>query len=46
MKKLLLVIFIGMALAMNLYGIVNKFMTEDMKTIDRIEETTIAVYME
>lgn len=46
MKKFLLVVLIGMALAIYLYGIVNKFMTEEVKPIDHIEETTITVYME
>lgn len=46
MKKLLLVLLIGMVLAINIYGIVNEFMTEDLKEIDHIEETTITVYME
>lgn len=46
MKKFLLVVFIGMALAINLYGIVNKFMTESVEEIDHIDETTITVYME
>ena len=46
MKKFILVVFVGMVLAINLYGIVNKFMTEDVKEIDHIEETTVTVYME
>ena len=46
MRKFLLVVLIGMALAINLYGIVNKFMVEDVKEIDHIKETTITVYME
>lgn len=46
MKKFILVVFIGMVLAINLYGIVNKLMTEDVKEIDHIKETTITVYME
>lgn len=46
MKKFLLVIFVGMVLALNLYGIVNKLMVDDVKEIDHVEETTIAVYME
>lgn len=46
MKKFMLVVFIGVVLAMNLYGIVNKFMNEDLKEIDHIEETTMIVYME
>lgn len=46
MRKILLVVLIGMVLAINLYGIVNKFMVEDVKEIDHIKETTITVYME
>ena len=46
MKKLLLVLLIGMVLAMNLYGIVNKFTVEEEQEIDHIAETTIMVYME
>ncbi len=46
MKKFLLVVLMGMVLAMNLYGIVNKFMTEEVKEIDHIKETTITVYTE
>ena len=46
MKKFLLVILIGMVLAMNLYGIVNKIMTEEVEEIDHIKETTVTVYME
>lgn len=46
MRKFLLVVLIGMVLAINLYGIVNKFMVEDVKEIDHIKETTITVYME
>lgn len=46
MKKFLLVVLIGMVLAMNLYGIVNKFMNEEVEEIDHIKETTVTVYME
>lgn len=46
MKKFLLVVLIGMVLAMNLYGIVNEFMTEEIKEIDHIKETTVTVYTE
>jgi hypothetical protein len=46
MKKFLLVVFIGAALALNVYGIVNEIMTEDVQEIDHIEETTVTVYME
>ena len=46
MKKFLLVVLIGMALAMNLYGIVNEYMIEDVQEVDHIAETTTAVYME
>lgn len=46
MKKFLLVLFIGMVLVMNLYGIVNKFMVEEEIEINHIAETTMTVYME
>ena len=46
MKKFLLVVLIGMVLVMNVYGIVNEFMTEDPQEIDHIEETTSIVYVE
>lgn len=46
MKKFLLVVLIGMVLVMNLYGIVNKFMVEEVEEIDHIKETTMTVYME
>ena len=46
MKKFLLVVLIGMVLAINLYGFVNDIMSEEVKEIDHIKETTITVYME
>ena len=47
MKKFLLVVFVGMVLAINIYGIVNDFMIdEEVKTVDHIVETTVTVYME
>lgn len=46
MKKFLLVTLIGMVLAINLYGIVHNFMTEEIKEVDHIKDTTITVYME
>lgn len=46
MKKFLLVTMIGMVLTMNLYGIVNQFMKDEVKEIDHIKETTVTVYME
>ena len=46
MKKFLLVIFIGVVLAINLYWIVNKLMADYMQEIDHISETTMIVYME
>lgn len=46
MRKFLLVTLIGMALAIYLYGIVNKLMIEEVKPIDHVEETTTIVYME
>jgi hypothetical protein len=46
MKKFLLVLLVGMVLAINLYGIVNRFMIEDVEEIDHIKETTTMVYAE
>ena len=46
MKKFLLVALIGLVLAMNLYGVVNQIMNDEVKEIDHIKETTITVYME
>lgn len=46
MKKFLLVTMIGLVLVMNLYGIVNQFMVEDVEEVDHIEETTVTVYVE
>ena len=46
MKKLLLVVLIGEALAMLLYGIVNNITIDEAKEIDHIKETTITVYVE
>lgn len=46
MKKFLLVVFIGMVLALNLYGIVNKLMVNEVKEVDHVSESTITVYVE
>ena len=46
MKKFILVVFILGVLAMNLYGVINKLMVEEVKEIDHIAETTTMVYME
>lgn len=46
MKKFVLVVFIGIVLAINLYGIVSKLMAEEVEEIDHIEETTVTVYTE
>ena len=46
MKKFLLVTMIGLVLAIDLYGIVNQLMVEEVKEIDHIEETTVTVYVE
>ena len=45
-RKFLLVTLIGMAFVIYLYGIVNKFMVEEVNEIDHIKETTVTVYME
>ena len=46
MKKFLLVTMIGLVLAMDLYGIVNQFMVDEVEEVDHIKETTVTVYME
>lgn len=46
MKKFLLVLLVGIVLAMNLYGLVSEFMTDEIQEIDHISETTTTVYME
>ena len=46
MRKFLLVIFIGAALGLSLYGIINDILIKDVEEIDHIEETTVSVYME
>ena len=46
MKKFLLVVLIGMALAIDLYGFVNEYMIDDPQEVDHIKETTTTVYME
>jgi hypothetical protein len=45
-RKCLLVVFIGMVLAINIYGIVHKHTIEEVKEVDHIAESTITVYME
>ena len=37
---------IGLVLAMNLYGIVNQFVIDEVEEIDHVKETTVTVYME
>ena len=46
MKKFLLVTMIGLVLAMDIYGIVNQIMINDIQEVDHIKETTFTVYME
>ena len=46
MRKFLLVVFIGMALALDIYGIVEELKIDEVKEVDHIEETTVTVYME
>lgn len=45
-RKFLLVALIGMALAIYVYGVVDKYMVEEVKLIDHVEETTMMVYVE
>ena len=46
MKKFLVVALIGMVLTMDIYGFVNQFMKDEVKEVDHIKESTIAVYVE
>ena len=46
MKKFLLVVFIGMVLAIEIYGVINQFMVKEVEEIDHIAETTMTVYAE
>lgn len=46
MKKFLLVTMIGLVLAMNLYGIVDQLMKDEIKEVNHIKETTVTVYVE
>lgn len=46
MRKFLLVTFIGMVLAINIYGIVTHFKVDDIQEVDHVEETTTAIYVE
>ena len=46
MKKFLVVTLVGMVLAMDIYGIVNQFMKDEVKEVDHINESTVTVYVE
>lgn len=46
MRKCLLVVFIGMVMAIQLYGIMHERTNEEIEKVDCIAESTIAVYME
>lgn len=46
MKKLLLVVLIGMVLAIDVYGFVTEYVNSKVNNIDHIKETTITVYTE
>lgn len=46
MRKALLVTMIGMALAIELYGVINNFMINKVEEVDHIAETTTIVYVE
>lgn len=45
MKKCVLVVFIGMVLAINIYGIVDKLVS-NVDDCNCVEESTVVVYME
>ena len=46
MRKFLLVTLIGMVLAIDIYGIVNDYMVNEIEEVNHVEETTTTVYME
>lgn len=47
MKKFLLVTFIGMVLAINLYGLINKIMdVYEAQKVDAVDKGYTVVYME
>lgn len=46
MRKFLLVVLIGMALAIDVCGIVKELKVDEVKEVDHISETTTTVYME
>lgn len=46
MKKLLLVVFVGMVLAMDVYGFIEDFKANQVREVDHIKETTMTVYVE
>lgn len=46
MRKFVLVMFIGLVLAMNMYGIVNRYMNNDEVEVEHTIESVITVYME
>ena len=46
MKKFLLVTMIGLVLAMDLYGIMDQIMKDELKEVNHIAETTVTVYTE
>jgi len=46
MKKFILVIFVGMVLAIDLYGVVEELKIDEVKEVNHIEETTTTVYVE
>ena len=47
MRKFLLVMLIGMALSIYIYGVVNQLLVkEEVEEINHIAETTTTVYME
>lgn len=46
MRKLLLVVLIGMALGMSIYGLIEDYQNGQIEEVDHIEETTTTVYME
>lgn len=46
MRKFLLVVLIGMAFVINVYGVINEYLVDQVEEVDHIKETTTTVYME
>ena len=45
MRKFMLVVFIGMVVVLNIYGIINKYVIDDLKSVDHVSGV-MTVYVE